>query len=709
VVKPVTPGKAVDVHPSSQSTTEVDTLQAKLTAIADISAAEFADKHAVKHATLNYDPAQATGLSKIQASRIPLTQAELRVLGTRGFVVSAGRSFPTFTYGYETFYSEHLPLYVSADSVLNAVHRSYDNMLEQIEGGLLVPELGKLLAGMRTSLAAEAAAGSKDADFYLAVGLALLQGTAAPPVVGASTQQIADFVAKATKGEGTAEVTLFGAERDMDFSQFTPRGHYTDTPELERYFRAMMWFGRTEFRLMETKSDGSVVFNRPQFDAMLSIWALMGAENLARHESIDSAIREFVGESDNMIVGDVSKLMSALGVSTLAEAAALPDQRVAQAVIDGGYGTQQIASQLIVRDALTPGPLPLNRSFLLFGQRYAIDSHVFSNVTYDRTTALRMMPNPLDVALAVGKNDNAAALLAPELERYAYAPNLEAVRVLADAHDDVFWNQNIYNVWLSALRALSPANDSSDPGAVGLPLVTGTEAWGKRLLNTQLASWAELRHDTILYVKQSYTSGVACEFPDAYVEPYPEFWKSVGRLAEHGGKVADIAKSAGDAALADLITGYFQNLGVVAGRLGDMADSERTGTPFTAEQLAFINQAVTIENVCGGGMADGWYPQLVYGDSLEYAPTIADVHTQPTDEGGSQVGKILHVGTGSARLMVVTVDTCQGPRAYAGLASSYYEKVTENFDRLTDERWETELGQTPPANVPWVTDFVVGP
>ena len=43
-------------------------------------------------------------------------------------------------------------------------------------------------------------------------------------------------------------------------------------------------------------------------------------------------------------------------------------------------------------------------------------------------------------------------------------------------------------------------------------------------MNAQLASWAELRHDTLLYAKQSYTAVPVCDFPDAYVDPYPEAW-----------------------------------------------------------------------------------------------------------------------------------------------------------------------------------------
>jgi len=62
------------------------------------------------------------------------------------------------------------------------------------------------------------------------------------------------------------------------------------------------------------------------------------------------------------------------------------DSTLAQAIVDGGYGLQRIQSQLAAG-----GPenttLPLSSAFLLFGQRYTPDSHVFSNVVYDRVPA----------------------------------------------------------------------------------------------------------------------------------------------------------------------------------------------------------------------------------------------------------------------------------------------------------------------------------
>jgi len=146
------------------------------------------------------------------------------------------------------------------------------------------------------------------------------------------------------------------------------------------------------------------------------------------------------------------------------------------------------------------------------------------------------------------------------------------------------------------------------------------------------------------------------------------------------------------------IAAYFDNLLAVSTTLGEMADLQRQGLPHKPEHLAFINRAVNTEPVgCAGppGLR-GWYADLFFdpNSALEFSPTIADVHTQPTDEGGTPVGHVLHVGTGWVRLMVTTVDSCAGPRAYAGVAFSYHEVVTDNLRRLDDKESATRFGPT---------------
>jgi hypothetical protein len=229
-------------------------------------------------------------------------------------------------------------------------------------------------------------------------------------------------------------------------------------------------------------------------------------------------------------------------------------------------------------------------------------------------------------------------------------------------------------------------------------------------LNAQLASWAELRHDTILYAKQSYTAAAGCEYPDVLVEPSPAFFARLKAYAAKGSEV--MAALGGDApTYGQSASSYFAHLGEVAGMLEEMARMQEQGTPFTDAQMAFVNQTVNLIPGCGSPAgATGWYASLFYNTNpITFSPTIADVHTQPTDEAGNEVGRVLHVGTGYARLMVLTANTCTGPRAYAGLVSSYLEKVTEDWKRLDDPTWAASFSGSPPTtpgDVPWLSGLI---
>jgi hypothetical protein len=315
------------------------------------------------------------------------------------------------------------------------------------------------------------------------------------------------------------------------------------------------------------------------------------------------------------------------------------------------------------------------------------------------------MASPLDVAFGALGNAAAVPLLASDLRTYpGYAGALSDARILVDEHGDDFWGESLYATWLGALRGLSAP--SGDPTTVaGLPSVMKTEPWSRRVLVTQLASWAELRHDTLLYAKQAYGAIPTCEFPDAFVDPYPDAWAGIVRLAKLGQSIATaLPPAAGATALAS----YFAEVEMVASTLEGMAKAELAGQALTPDQLAFINQAVS-ETAEQQGCTQvltphGWYVSLFLDpkDAQTFDPTIADVYTDAAES------RVLHVGTGYARYMVVTVDTCTGARAYAGLASSYYEQTTENLLRLDDQTWAGQFAaMNAPADVPWAADLIV--
>ena len=581
---PVPAGTPVDVTLGAVQQAEVDRLASLLDETRALSPEELLRRRAVPFQnTLGYDPRAAVNLDLIQASALGLDAAELAALARHGFVISDKRRYPHFAYGYKTIYSQDLPVFISADSILQAVHQSYEGILKAVEIEALIPELDALLTSMRGRLhdSTLARATSRDVDLYLTVAHSLLRGKLAPPTLLADTDQVSELFNLATLAEGDSDIDLFGvADRIIDASQFKPRGHYAGDPRLEQYFRAMMWLGRIDLPFLHTDPQtGRPKLIRLAIDAALALRSLLDEDGMARWKRIDATVRAFVGEPDSMAPPEVDRLRADLGLDSY-DLGAVSDAKLAAAIVAGAYGRQKILSQIVIQ-APHRGAWPLDATFLFFGQRYVFDSHVFSNLVYDRVNGdgpPRMMPNPLDAAFAALGNDQAAELLRPELVKHRYAPALESMRRLGEEHGAAFWDANLYNLWLGALRALSPGPDLARADS-GLPPVARTEAWGRRLLNTQLASWAQLRHDTILYAKQSYTSGIACEFPDAYVEPNPAFFSKIGQLAEAGRAVVVGLPLHPGSGLGPRILAYFAKLGEVSGTLRDMAQHQLSGMP----------------------------------------------------------------------------------------------------------------------------------
>jgi hypothetical protein len=668
----------------------------------------------------------AATLGLLQSSPLKLPEDGLAHLRRDGFVIDGRHRFPSFTDGWIAVFKADLPLYVSADSLLHVVHRSYDAILAALERDALVPALETMLTGMRAHLAgAEGATLTPtmrvDADVFTGVALALLEGKPTSPVAGADESNLKTLVDLAYAASGLENVALFGGRRRVDFSQFKPRGHYLggefavaqggNEAPLTRYFRAIAWLGRIEIGIADAhrNADGTVDLElaRRQLELTAALRAIMGEPERTAWRTLDAAMGTFVGEPDAMSPPDVDRLYADLHVQTPTQLAALPDPALLAAVKAGHYGEQRIQGGLV--DEGLHGPTPLPRAFSFIGQRYILDSHVFSNLVHDRVPG-RLMPNPLDVAYAVFDDADAQPLLANDLANPQYRTQLEAEhdRVARDAKG---WDANLYDLWLGAIRALSPSVQPRLPAAIR------PEAWGRRILGTQLASWAELRHDTLLYAKQSYTVSIGCSYPDAFVDPYPLFFSRLAAFASKGGALV-AALDFGPASREKAgINTFFGRLYDATLRLGQMAERELRGKPLTADDLAFLNHAVAEEEVpggisCGGPpprSIHGWYVDLFYGtDPLASLPTIADVHTQPTDAGGNLVGRVLHVGTGQPRIIVVDVGDGRGEvRPYVGVVSSYAEEIRGDFQRYNDEEWRRKVWTQPPEDVPWLRDVVV--
>src|SRR5262249_44251394 len=150
-----------------------------------------------------------------------------------------------------------MPVFVSTDSILHAWHHSYDAMLEELETHYLHSSLTAILWSMHAKVPdAQKEYGQgvladsvKDADYFLAVAMSLLSGMDKSGPTHLKQEERVNKTLKACADLKMETFNLFGRERKVDFSQFKVRGHYEKSETLKRYFKAMMWLGRTDLRV----------------------------------------------------------------------------------------------------------------------------------------------------------------------------------------------------------------------------------------------------------------------------------------------------------------------------------------------------------------------------------------------------------------------------------------------------------------------------
>ncbi|HGG56486.1 MAG TPA: DUF3160 domain-containing protein, partial [Nannocystis exedens] len=566
---------------------------------------------------VSYDALSALGLPEI-ASYVGLNPDQNKLLAANGFV-AVPSNVPNPAWGYHQLYYNDLPVLITTDSMLFALQSSFDAILEDLERKVMVAQTGEMLDLMHQRLAdeqgsmpPELATTVRDLDVFLTVARTLMSGAAVPTVSGGDAADEVERILMAASAYQPAALELFGVPVTYDFSQLKPRGHYEGDPLLERYFKAMMWLGRTEMQMIRFDSEGEPIFNRRGVDAAyVNNMLLVGSGAESNWKTVNGIIERLIGERDSMGPQDMTAFMAETEISDYAGLVAASDDQLFKALIESPYGIQRIMSQIIYTDPTDP-PVVLPRAYLLLGQRFTIDSYVFNNVTYDRVQDLRtglkvtrMLPSELDVGFALGSNA-AGHHLKPELTAYGYQGVLHELRFLIDAHPTEFWDQSFYNGWLAAIRALG---DNADFDL--MPEAMRTKAWSDKTLNAQLASWAELRHDTLLYVKQSYSGGDGCEYPDAYVEPAPAFYDAMVHLGELGQVMAD------DLAVEGYQVGevkdYFANFEDTMGRLGTISHKELEGSALTVAEFDFLRAAVEQEMVgCGQILWDGWFVDLLF-------------------------------------------------------------------------------------------------
>jgi hypothetical protein len=648
------------------------------------------------------------------------TPAQRALLAKNLFVVSPTTQQQLF-FIYENNDYGNLPTFVTSDLVLQLFHVFYGFTLRRIETSQLLPLARRLASAMlkqsvdtwRTVEGAEWKAAALKNVAYFAVAARLLQPkTVIPPEAAALAQR---ELALIDKHGGLDLGAVFPYK--LDYSQFVPRGHYSRTEELKRYFKGMLWFGLTPFCFRKQVMAGSEVRTVVSEDTVRM--GLLLARDLTAAKMVDTWERIYeptaflVGVADDLTPAEYKRLSDEV-YGKDAPLAAFADKGKLRQLIDRGVKLRRPRIQPKVRHvfgALLPFPDPATPQLRLMGQRHIPDSEVTQRLTHpgDATGKPRYFPTGLDVMAVLG-SARARQLLDvdyPDLYQTkvwrGYAP--ERARLASDFAkvSDKEWTRNVYWGWLWALQALlRPATTTS-------PSFMRGAAWQDKSLNTALASWAELRHDTILYGKQSFT-GAECggddepaNKPRHTVEPNVELYRrllTITRLARDG----LVRRKLVNAALKDKFD-RFTDLLLFLQRIAEKQLRGQAPTEKENDQLRIIGS--TVEYLSLAVMQDRatrW--SEITSPTDRNMAVVADVHTG----GEAPEMKVLEEGVGLANEIFVIVPVGKRLQIARGATFSYYEFLQPMKNRLTDEAWQKLIkeGKAPPLP-PWMKSFLAAP
>jgi hypothetical protein len=638
-----------------------------------------------------------------------LTDYEKQLIKKNGFMASERLSFDSYGDAVRDIFFKDLPVFVSTDAILHSVHKSYDLILMQTEGEILIQKIKDILAtlhGQISSMDAEYSnrpdmiASLRDFDFYIGMARKLL-GVNVTMFYSSNTPR-ADTVMQMITNLKLVKYSMFGEKpHQIDFSQFKPRGHYADQgnilsyPDLPKYFQAMIWLGRIEIYLLPP-SDGDTNRISSMRTSVLSALIHKAAKNSTAYNDIqafDNIIKLFVGESDNVSLFNLNDLLQ---FASITDPLQLTDTLQLKAFQDSllarPFAFQKINSQVIMADETKPDSIIPASAFMLLGQRFIIDSYITAQVVYDRIKfnnqfVRRMLPSTLDVLFGLG-NDAAGQLVKTELDNYHYSTNLADLRYLINGYDSTFWNASLFNIWLNSIRQLNPPAQRNS-----LPPFMTTAAWWQEKMNTQLGSWSELRHDNVLYAKQSYTGGTTCSFPYSYVEPFPDFYLSVKNF---GLKLNDIITGLTftNSVIKSQIIDYTNILSTSCDTLSIIAQKELDHAPLSQSELHFLKDMLSYwGDGCGTEIYYGWFYHLYYDPDNKFKKKdfiTVDIHTCAYDEYGNYVGWVKHVGTGKINVGVFVIKNSDNvSTAYVGPLYSYHDYTTTDLLRLTDAEWDS--------------------
>lgn len=617
-----------------------------------------------------------------------LSEVQKEMLLHNRFFVSPSDQAQLF-YIYELNEYEEVPNFITTDSVLHTYHIFYDYLLRTLENEKLLQLTEDLTEGMllKSIMVYESldegdlkTAQEKNIAYFTVAQLLLEQELPAGVPEKAMEMAWGELSLIEDKA-GFTDSEIFPFQ--MDYSQYVPRGHYTRSEDLERYFLAMMWYGQVPFPLYQQED----VRNQEQTLQGILITRMIWEDEdlLKKWERIYDPTNFFVGTSDDLGIADYSVAI---------------DEIYGRNAAYGEFSNQDLLDSFYERAGDFPEPrivgryistnTPVNKQFRFMGQRYVFDSQIIQELVYP---ILRPIPSGLDVMAVLG-SDRARdiQLQKPENQQWEdYPVEMERLREEFSYYTEVDWKRNLYTGWMWVLEGLlGPAENT-------MPQFMRNQAWEDKDLNTALGSWAELKHDTVLYGKPSGAEMGGEEYVEikGYVEPNLDVYERLLWLTNQ------TRESLNDWDLnLDEIDFKLERFQWLLEFLIDASQKQLEGAPLTQEDHDRLKiYGGILEDLTSSFTGQGTKWHEITSETDKNMAVISDYHTIGRDG-------VMEAGVGPAYEIYVLAPIDGELYLTRGAVMSFHEFISQ--ERLTDEKWQEMIkeGSNPPMPE-WTESFII--
>lgn len=587
-----------------------------------------------------------------------------KIIRDNGFFLGSTDPMEKIFSIYEKNQYMYVPNFVTSDLPLYLYHVLYSNVLKASEKNLLsdVESISKTMASESLKQYANA---KDDKVKVAALKNAAIFGTACAlsDENFEVPKEIKDIVATEianikSEAPGTSAIT----EDNVDYSMFKVRGHYTESEELKKYFKVMTCF--SQFGLKFQSADLPVENNVIQTMLVGEIFT-SNQELQDKYNNLNSFVEFMVDGGEDIDAIKAGEIFSELKLST------------------NDLGKEENIKKAYER-LLSEKPPTIRPyegiSFAFFPQKAILDNIFAQNLLDIDRNSKRPVYSGKDIAATFG-NEYAEELVKADPYNKIwekFPERFEEGKKLAKT-----LTSNDYAKSMARLQIFA-INGFNEMKKEGFPTFMKSEAWKAKELNTYLASWAQLKHDTLLYAKQAGAEcgGFEAEQPVGYVEPSIEVYSRLNfalNILEERVNSMNV--------LSEMQMGSIKKFKDFNEFLIACSKKELAEEDLSQEDIDRINLI--------GGEVEDIYLDIYEVDTEDYESyfalddkdrvTVADLMRIPPNQANVPENKILEVGSGFPRSIYVIYNVNGELRIGSGAIMTYYEFLSD--ERLDNDQF----------------------